>query len=75
MWAVLTLGLSVLAVIFFYGDAPRPLIDRMKPVFGLRRHFSVHNLSACDVAFPQEMRRLAAAANHTLKLTPPSRAV
>ncbi len=31
MWAVLTLGLSVLAVIFFYGDAPRPLIDRMNP--------------------------------------------
>jgi len=32
MWTVLTMGLSVLAVIFFYGDAPRPLIDRMNPI-------------------------------------------
>ena len=31
MWTVLTLSLSVLAVIFFYGDAPRPLIDRINP--------------------------------------------
>lgn len=31
MWTVLILGLSVLAVIFFYGDAPRPLINRMNP--------------------------------------------
>lgn len=32
MWTVLFLGLSVLAVIFCYGDAPRPLIDRMNPI-------------------------------------------
>ena len=39
MWTVLTLGLSVLAVVFFYGDAPRPWIDRVNPVL------------ACVVAF------------------------
>ena len=34
MWIVLTLSLSVFAVIFRYGDAPRPLIDRMNPFLG-----------------------------------------
>jgi uncharacterized membrane protein YccC len=34
MWTVLFLGLSVLAAIFYYGDAPRPLIDRMNPILG-----------------------------------------
>lgn len=34
MWTVLTLSLSVLAFIAFYGDAPRPLIDRMNPILG-----------------------------------------
>lgn len=34
MWIVLTLCLSVFAVIFLYGDAPRPLFDRMNPVLG-----------------------------------------
>jgi hypothetical protein len=32
MWVVLVLCLSVLAVVFVYGDAPRPMIDRMNPI-------------------------------------------
>ena len=34
MWTVLTLSLSVLAVVFHNLDAPRSLIDRMNPFLG-----------------------------------------